>query len=128
MLNKIQLHGRLTAAPDLRQTNSGKAVATFTLAVDRDKDSTDFIPCVAWEKRAENAHAYFDKGQEAVVCGRLTTRKYEAKDGTTRTAYEVVVETMDFCGSKRTSAETPERPKYPPSSGTDLDDGGDLPF
>ena len=128
MLNKIQLHGRLVAQPDLRQTNSGKTVATFTLAVDRDKDSTDFIPCVAWEKRAENAHAYFGKGQEAVVCGRLTTRKYEAKDGTTRTAYEVVVETMDFCGSKR--AETTERPKNPPSSSpfTDLGDDGDLPF
>lgn len=126
MLNKIQLHGRLTSAPDLRQTNSGKAVATFTLAVDRDKDSTDFIPCVAWEKRAENAHAYFGKGQEAVVCGRLTTRKYEAKDGTTRTAYEVVVETMDFCGKRM---EAPEKPISPRPVFTDLpDDGGDLPL
>lgn len=129
MLNHVTLHGRLTAAPELRKTDSGKSVTTFTIAVDRDKEHTDFIPCVAWERRAEHISAYFDRGQEAVVSGRIGSRSYQDKDGKRRTAYEVTVESIDFCGKKSSTAETPEHPRYAtPTLAEISDDDGELPF
>lgn len=128
MLNYITLHGRLTAEPEIRKTNTGKSVTLFTLAVDRDKEHTDFINCVAWEKKADFVGGYFDKGQEAVVSGRMTSRQYKDKDGKNRTAFEVMVENIDFCG-KKDRAETPEKPRYqePPFQELSGDDG-ELPF
>ena len=134
MLNHITIHGRLTATPEIRKMDSGKAVCTFTLASDRDfsKDkAADFINCVAWEKKAEFVSGYFDKGQEAVVSGRLQSRQYKDKEGKNRTAFEVVVENIDFCGKKTDRAETPEKPRYqePPYKPTFTDtDDGELPF
>ena len=129
MLNHITLHGRFTSTPEIRKTNTNKSVASFTLAVDRDKDHTDFINCVAWEKKADFVSGYFDKGQEAVVNGRLTSRQYKDKDGKNRTAFEVMVENIDFCGKKADRAETPEKPRYQEPPFTDLsDDDGELPF
>ena len=129
MLNHITLHGRFTSTPEIRKTNTNKSVASFTLAVDRDKEHTDFINCVAWEKKAEFVGGYFDKGQEAVVNGRLTSRQYKDKEGKNRTAFEVMVENIDFCGKKTDRAETPERPKYQEPPFQDLtDDDGELPF
>lgn len=127
MLNHITLHGRLTATPEIRKTNSNKSVASFTLAVDRDKEHTDFINCVAWEKKADFVGGYFDKGQEAVVTGRMTSRQYKDKEGKNRTAFEVMVENIDFCG-KKDRAETPEKPRYAEPTFTDLTDDGELPF
>lgn len=105
-LNRITVQGRLCAAPELRQTQNGKAVANFTLAVDRDhnREETDFIDVVAWNGTAEFVSKYFNKGSAAIVSGRLQMRKYEAKDGTNRTAYEIVADNVYFGESKRDGA------------------------
>ena len=85
-LNHITIMGRLTKEPELRQTQSGKAVANFTLAVDRDyaekgaERQTDFIDCVAWRGTAEFVDKYFGRGQMAVVSGRLQIRDWEDKE------------------------------------------------
>lgn len=101
-MNCIQLLGRLTADPELKHTSGGKNVCSFDLAVKRkySKDTTDFIPCVAWEKTAETISKYFHKGQIIVVSGSLLTRKYEDKNGYNRTAYEVNVSDFYFAESK----------------------------
>ena len=130
MLNHITIHGRLTDSPEIRKMDSGKAVCTFTLASDRDfskEKAADFINCVAWEKKAEFIGGYFDKGQEAVVSGRLQSRQYKDKEGKNRTAFEVVVENIDFCG-KKDRAETPEKPRYEQPTFHDVEDDGELPF
>ena len=131
MLNHIELQGRLTAAPELRKTNDGKSVASFTLAVDRDfskEKKADFINCVAWDKKADFVSSYFGKGQEAVVSGRLQSRQYKDKDDKPRTAWEVVAENVYFSGRKADRAETPETPRYQEPPFTDLTDDGELPF
>ena len=103
MLNRITIMGRMTRAPEIRHTESGKAVANFTLAVDRDhnREETDFIDVVAWNGTAEFVSKYFRKGSAAIVSGRLQMRKYEAKDGTNRTAYEIVADNVYFGESKK---------------------------
>ena len=104
-MNKAILLGRLTKAPEIKYTQSGKAVASFTLAVDRRKGANgekqaDFIACVAWEKTAETIDNYCAKGQQIAVEGRIQTRSYEAKDGRKNYVTEVVVQSMEFCDSK----------------------------
>lgn len=106
MTNKVILHGRLAKDVELRKTASGKSVASFTVAVNRPKtkDSTptaDFIPCMAWEKRAETISQWFHKGSEIVVEGRIQVRSYEKNDGTKGYVTEVVVHDFDFCGTKK---------------------------
>lgn len=107
MLNKIIIMGRLTRDPELRRTQGGTAVASFTLAVDRDfKDQTgergtDFIDCVAWSHTGEFASKYFSKGRMAVVQGRLQLRDWTDRDGNKRRSAEVVAEQMYFGDSKR---------------------------
>lgn len=110
MLNHIVLMGRLTRDPELRRTGSGIAVASFTLAVDRDyapKDGgareTDFIDIVAWRSTAEFVSKYFSKGRMAVVSGRLQIRPWEDKDGNKRRSAEVVADNVYFGESKRDS-------------------------
>ena len=108
MLNTITIQGRLARDPELRRTGSGKAVANFALACERDfsedgEKVTDFIECVAWRNTAEFASKYFSKGKMAVVKGRLQIRPYTDKNGNSRTAAEVVVESIYFCGDKRTA-------------------------
>ena len=102
-LNRITVQGRLTRAPEERRLESGKAVTNFTLAVDRDhnREETDFIDCVAWNGTAEFVSKYFRKGSMCIVSGRLQMRKYEAKDGTNRTAYEIVADSVYFVESKK---------------------------
>ena len=97
--------GRLTRDPNVKYTQSGKAYASFTLAIDRrksgdDKQQADFIQCVAWEKMAEVISQYVSKGQKIAVEGRIQTRSYDAQDGTKRYVTEVVVQSMEFCDSK----------------------------
>ena len=106
MLNKATLQGRLCRDVEIRRTESGKAVANFTLAVDRDhnRDETDFIDVVALNGTAEFVNKYFRKGSMCIVSGRLQMRKYEAKDGTNRTAYEIVADSVYFGESKRDGA------------------------
>lgn len=130
MLNHITLAGRLTADPELRRTQSGITVASFNLAVDQDYKSqngdrgVDFIPVVAWRNTAEFAEKYFEKGQMAIVSGRLTTRRYEDKNGNKRTAYEVVASNIYFAGSKA-KADTDAAPQQFDEF---VDDDSDLPF
>ena len=111
MLNKIFLMGRLTRDPELRRTQTGTPVASFSLAVDRDfKDkatgerSTDFIDVVAWRQTAEFVSRYFTKGRMAVVEGRLQIRDWTDKDGNKRRSAEVVADQVYFGDSKRDAA------------------------
>ena len=110
MLNHIVLMGRLTRDPELRRTGSGIAVASFSLAVDRDFGSrdggekeTDFIDIVAWRNTAEFVSKYFTKGRMAVVSGRLQIRNWNDKDGNKRRSAEVVADNIYFGDSKRDS-------------------------
>lgn len=105
MLNSIVIMGRLTANPELKTTNSGLSVTSFTVAVDRAFQSngekqTDFINCVAWRNNAEFITKYFTKGQMIAVQGSVQSRNYEDKNGNKRTAFDVVVERSSFCGGK----------------------------
>ena len=108
-MNTICLMGRLTADPELRSTQSGVAVTSFTLAVERDytpkgqDKQADFIPVVAWRQTAEFVCKYFRKGQRAALTGSLQTRQYTDRDGSKRTAYEVVAEHVYFAESKKDS-------------------------
>ena len=108
MLNHITIMGRLTRDPELRRTGSGVAVASFTLAVDRDfgknengERETDFIDCVAWRQTGEFVSKYFTKGRMAVVSGRLQIRSWNDKDGNKRRTAEVVADNCYFGDSKR---------------------------
>lgn len=108
MLNHIVLMGRLTRDPELRRTGSGIAVASFSIAVDRDFGSresgereTDFIDIVAWRQTAEFVSKYFTKGRMAVVSGRLQIRNWNDKDGNKRRSAEVVADNVYFGDSKR---------------------------
>lgn len=118
MLNKVVMMGRLTADPELRMTQSGKPVATFTLAVERDfkgpngTREANFINCVAWNNTAEFVNKYFAKGNMAVASGRLQTRKWEAADGKKGIATEVIVENMYFGESKKAEAPAEEFPTF----------------
>ena len=110
MLNKIFIMGRLTRDPELRRTQSGTAVTSFSLAVDRDFKSqsgekeTDFIDVVAWRSTAEFVAKYFTKGRMAIVEGRLQIRPWTDKDGNKRRSAEVVADNIYFGDSKRDSA------------------------
>lgn len=108
MLNKVFVMGRLARDPELRRTQSGTAVASFTLAVDRDyKDKSsgergvDWINCVAWRQSAEFVSRYFTKGRMAVVEGKLQARKWTDKEGNKRVSVEVVADQVYFGDSKK---------------------------
>lgn len=151
MLNKIFFMGRMTRDPELRHTASGTAVASFTLAVDRDfknqdgEKEADFINCVAWKGTAEMLSRYFTKGRMAIVEGRLQSRKYTDKEGNNRIAYEVVASCVYFADSKRDedsagrySGDRYSNPSQAPGYGAsssdssaayqDEEDDGELPF
>ena len=108
MLNHIVIMGRLTRDPELRRTGSGIAVASFTLAVDRDfgknengERENDFIDCVAWRQTGEFISKYFTKGRMIVVDGRLEMRDWTDKEGNKRRSAEVIVANAYFGDSKR---------------------------
>ena len=135
MLNKIILMGRLTRDPELRRTQSGTAVASFTIAVDRDyraasgEKETDFIDIVAWRSTAEFVSKYFAKGRMAVVEGRLQIRDWKDKDGVKRRTAEVVADNVYFGDSRRSGAESPAVPE--PGGDQELteeEEDGELPF
>ena len=127
MLNHIVIQGRLVRDPELRQTQNGTAVATFTLAVDRDfaKDQADFFSCTAWRNTAEFVSKYFRKGQLAVVSGKMQSRNWTDKDNNKRTAWEIQAENVYFGESKR---DTPELHQVSPELHPVLDDEEDIPF
>ena len=110
MLNHIVIMGRLTRDPELRRTGSGIAVASFSVAVDRDfggrdggEKETDFIDCVAWRSTGEFVSKYFTKGSMIVVSGRLQIRNWNDKDGNKRRSAEVVADNVYFGESKRSN-------------------------
>jgi single-strand DNA-binding protein len=142
MLNRIVIMGRLTRDPELKQTQSGVSVASFSLAVDRDfKDkttgekATDFIDCTAWRQTADFVSKYFSKGRMAVVEGRLQIRQWTDKEGGKRRTAEVVAENVYFGDAKPSAgsdtfaaAGAPVR-VTPPCAFTELPEGSeDLPF
>lgn len=126
-MNKIILTGRLTAAPDLRTTTTGKSVTEFTLAVDRFTDGekqADFVRCTAWNKQAENLCRYQAKGDKIAVFGALRVEKYKDNNGNDRYKNYVLVTEIEFLGSKAT--RDPVNGQTPDETTNDIDD--DLPF
>ena len=125
MLNKVILMGRLTKDPELRVTNSGVSVATFSVAVDTghgENKTTDFINCVAWRNTAEFVAKWFSKGKMIIVLGRISTRDYEDKNGNKKYITEVVANEVQFGEGKKADAEPTEDGFTP----LDIDD--DIPF
>ena len=132
--------GRLGRDPELRYTQAGKPVASFSLAVDRDfKDkttgekSTDFIDIVAWRQTAEFVSRFFTKGRMAVVEGRLQLRDWTDRDGGKRRSAEVIADGIYFAGTRSappSEGNADEGTLPPPPAGElqDLDDDGELPF
>lgn len=129
-MNHVSMIGRLTKTPDIRQTNTGKNVCAFTLAVNRrykdadGKTTADFFSVQAWEKLAELCARYLDKGSKVFISGELRNRSYEAKDGTKRTITEIIAEQLEFL-TPRTDAALSEAAV--PEGFTDIEDE-DLPF
>ena len=145
MLNHIVIMGRLTRDPELRRTGTGTAVASFTVAVDRDfggrdggEKENDFIDCVAWRQTGEFVSKYFTKGRMIVVSGRLQIRSWTDKDGNKRRTAEVVADNCYFGDSKAQEAHTgfvPSEfvpPAYSNAPASDFavldDDDAQLPF
>ena len=134
MLNHSVIMGRFVRDPELRRTTSGKAVTSFTLAVDKPgKDNgASFIPFVAWEKTGEFINNYFTKGSAIIVESRVESREYETKDGQKRTVIELVVSQAHFCGEKKKEEKSDGfaagEPAYPQNNFPLLDDDLSLPF
>lgn len=129
-MNHVILTGRLTKDPEIRYTDSKKAVASFTLAVDDGKGRdgerrSQFIPVVAWEKTAELIDQFFKKGDPLTVIGRITVRSYE-KDGAKRWATEVVASGIEFPLTRRSDSDP--APTKPGAFSELTDDDGELPF
>lgn len=130
-MNLVVLTGRLTADPEVRHTNDDKMVASYTIAVDRPaaraESKSDFIRCVAWEKKAEFAEHYMRKGRKFAVSGRIQTGSYKDKDGRTVYTTDVIVDRQEFADSK------PDAEREGQAQGNDfmsIPDGADteLPF
>lgn len=132
-MNKWIGIGRLTAEPEVRQTQTGKTVASYRLAVDRQfkqegQPTADFISCVAWGSNGDFVSKYLHKGTKIAVEGHIQVRDYEDKDGKKVYVTEIVVDRHEFCESKKTESSVnnsalPEEPDF-----AELDDGSDWPF
>lgn len=117
-MNKVILIGRLTKDPELRYTGSNTPVATFSLAVNRSftnqngEREADFINCVVWRKLAETVKNYLSQGSQVAVEGRIQTRNYDDQNGQRRYVTEVVVENIDFVGTKRDNSQSSNQPNF----------------
>lgn len=133
-MNRVVLIGRLTKNPELKFTpGAGKAVTTFTLAVNRrykkdGQQEADFIPIVVWGKIAENTANYVSKGSQVGVSGSIRTRSYEAKDGTRRYVTEIVADEVQFLDSKNKLSNENKDDEIDPYDATPANDGEDIPF
>ena len=128
-MNFIAIHGRLVRDPDMRHTQSGVAVTTITVAVDRaysngGEKQTDFFDCVFWRQGAEFVSKYFSKGKEIIVQGEMQSRKWQDKDGNNRISWEIQNAHAEFCGGKSDNTA----PSEPVSDFAELDAVDDLPF
>ena len=147
MINNVVLMGRLVATPELRNTQTGVAVTSFTIAVERsyaragEQRQADFIDCVAWRNTAEFITRYFQKGSMIAITGSIQTRTYDDKNGNKRKATEIIVDQASFCGSKAETgtggyqapaAPAPAAPSFATGSDGDFEeisgDDDDLPF
>ena len=138
MINKVILMGRLTRDPEMRHTNSGTPVTTFSIAIDNgygDNKRTDFVNCIAWNKTAEFVTKYFAKGKMIIVIGRITTRSWETQDGKRAYATEVIANEVGFGETKslqqanvsQTATQQPMQDDDDDFTPLDEDDD-DLPF
>lgn len=138
MINKVILMGRLTRDPEMRHTNSGTPVTTFSIAINSgygENQRTDFVNCLAWNKTAEFVTKYFAKCKMIIVIGRITTRSWETQDGKRAYATEVVANEVNF-GESKTSPQlnTPQTAAQQPMQDDDDDftpldeEDDDLPF
>ena len=134
MLNNIVIMGRLTRDPELRRTQNGVAVASFTLAVDRDfasqggEKETDFVDIVAWRSTAEFVSKYFTKGRMAVVSGRLQIRNWQDKEGNKRRSAEILADRVYFGDSKKEGAKPEYNAPQPQDFSEVTEDDPNLPF
>ena len=136
--NKVILIGNLTADPELKQTQGGISVCSFTIAVNRrftkdGEQSCDFINIQAWRHQAEFVSKYFNKGKPILVCGQLQTRNWTDKDGNKRYATEVVAEELSFVGYNEANEDKPKQTFMPsaytnPQQFEEIPTDGDLPF
>lgn len=125
-MNKIILCGRVVRDFSLKQTNSGKSVATMTIAVNRSfGEGADFFDCTCWGKTAETASKYLSKGRSVLIEGAMQSRKYKGKDGNERTAWEVQVDRLHFVdsGNGKKQSESKAEPQFEEEI-----DPGNLPF
>ena len=129
-MNKTIIKGRLTADPETKQTQSGVSVTRFTVAVDRGyakdgKREADFFPCIAWRERGDFICKWFTKGKEILLEGQMQRHEYKAQDGSNRTAWDLIVDRAEFCGSAPGTK--------PSATGDDdgfveIDEGEEMPF
>lgn len=132
-MNKVILVGRLSQYPEVRYTQNGKAVASFSIAVNRfagagQKEAADFIPIVAWEKLAEICGNNLTKGRRVLVEGRLQIRSYEATDGQKRRVAEVVAITVEFLDYKQSGDGGNNQPYDASSFGSEVFPEEEIPF
>lgn len=139
MLNNLAIQGRLACNPEMRQTTTGKSVASFRIACSRGRkdanghDLVDWIPIVVWDGRAEFVCKYFQKGDMIILAGRVQSRTYTDKNGSNRSVLELVANEVDFAGSKSNgggSNSVPAGGSYnePTVQYDEIEDEGDLPF
>ena len=139
MLNNLAIQGRLACNPEMRQTTTGKSVASFRIACSRGRkdanghDLVDWIPVVVWDGRAEFVCKYFQKGDMIILAGRVQSRTYTDKNGSNRSVRELVANEVDFAGSKSSgggSNSVPTGGSYnePTVQYDEIEDEGDLPF
>lgn len=131
MLNSITIHGRLTSAPEIKQTQSGVSVCNFNVAVDRsytkgEDKITDFFTVVCWRGLADMVSKHFTKGKEILVKGAMQSRKWQDNDGNNRISWEIQADTVDFCGNKGNSTATTQTATQGEFEA--IEDDEDLPF
>lgn len=132
-MNHVSITGRVTKDIELRKTTTGKSTVTFVIAVPRDRETADFIQCVAWNQRAELMARYVHKGNKIGISGKIQTRKYGNRDGQTVYVTEILVDEVEFLEKKEIAPEphnqpvtsVPEQDDY---SGLDDIDENALPF
>ena len=132
-MNKVILAGRLVRDPKLRYTQTGKAVASFTLAVNRrfshnQEQTADFIPIVVWDKLAEVCSKHLFKGSQVLIEGRMQVRNYEAQDGSKRYVTEVIAQELEFMGSKPTALESKPLSPQAQNFGQEVHPDEEIPF
>ena len=132
-MNKVILAGRLVRDPELRYTQTGKAVVSFSLAVNRrfnhnQEQTADFIPIVVWDKLAEVCSKHLFKGSQVLIKGRIQIRSYDAQDGSKRYVTEVIAQELEFMGSKPTALESKPLSPQAQNFGQEFHPDEEIPF